>query len=116
MPGIITYMKWTEKYLIQSRLQVKTHGIVLPNIHGIDKDVDCNLRPEKIIKSLSVPVQSHVPIELKSKNLCRKRVGQGKAGIERKCSEDLICLNHMKNQESPNYCQVEDKLFKKQKD
>ena len=36
-----------EKYLIQTHSQAKTSGTKLPEVHGIKKELDPNLRPEK---------------------------------------------------------------------
>ena len=35
------------KYLIQTCSQAKTSGIKLPEVHGVEKNLDPNLRPEK---------------------------------------------------------------------
>ena len=35
------------KYLVQTRSQAKSRGITLPEVHGIDKGIDPNVRPEK---------------------------------------------------------------------
>ena len=35
------------KYLVQTRLQAKSSGITLPEVHGVDKGIDSNLLPEK---------------------------------------------------------------------
>ena len=35
------------KYLIQTCSQAKTSGIKLPEVHGVEKSLDPNLRPEK---------------------------------------------------------------------
>ena len=35
------------KYLIQTCSQAKTSGIKLPEVHGVGKSLDPNLRPEK---------------------------------------------------------------------
>ena len=35
------------KYLVQTRSQAKTTGIILPEVHGIDRGIDPNVRPEK---------------------------------------------------------------------
>ena len=44
------------KYLVQTRSQTKTSGIILPEVHGIDKGIDPNVRPEKqIIKPIISP-------------------------------------------------------------
>ena len=34
------------KYLVQTRSQAKSSGITLPEVHGIDKGTDPNIRPE----------------------------------------------------------------------
>ena len=36
-----------EKYLIQRRSQAKTNGIKLPEVHGVGKNLDSSLKPEK---------------------------------------------------------------------
>ena len=36
-----------EKYLIQTHSQAKTSGTKLPDVHGVQKGLDPNLRPEK---------------------------------------------------------------------
>ena len=35
------------KYLIQNHSQAQTSGIKLPEVHGVGKSLDPNLRPEK---------------------------------------------------------------------
>ena len=37
----------TDKYLIQMRSQAKSSGIKLLEVHGVKKNLDLNLRPEK---------------------------------------------------------------------
>ena len=36
-----------EKYLIQTRSQARTSGVKLPEVHGVGKNLDPNLKPEK---------------------------------------------------------------------
>ena len=36
----------TDKYLIQMQSQAKSSGIKLPEVHGMRKNLDPNLRPE----------------------------------------------------------------------
>ena len=36
-----------EKYLIQMHSQAKSSGTRLPEVHGVQKELDPNLRPEK---------------------------------------------------------------------
>ena len=61
-----------EKYLIQTRFQAKTSGTKLPEVHGVQKGLDPNLRPEK---------QHTIPKQGKSERL---QMGQGRAGSKRK--------------------------------
>ena len=61
-----------EKYLIQTRSQTKTNSTKLPEVHGIKKELDTNLRPEK---------QHAMP---KQGILERLQVGQGRAGLRRR--------------------------------
>ena len=35
------------KYLVQTRSQAKTSGTKLPEVHGVEKNLNPNLRPEK---------------------------------------------------------------------
>ena len=37
------------RYLIQMQPQAKTSGIILPEVHGVDKGVDPGVKPEKQI-------------------------------------------------------------------
>ena len=47
-----------ERKIFQIRSQTKTSGTDLPKVHGIDKSIDPNLRPEKqIMKPLCITVQ-----------------------------------------------------------
>ena len=61
-----------EKYLIQTCSQAKTSSTKLPEVHGIKKELDPNLRPEK---------QHAIPKEGRSE---KPQVGQGRAGLRRK--------------------------------
>ena len=38
---------YNEKYSIQTRSQAKSSGIKLPEVHGVGKNLDPNLKPEK---------------------------------------------------------------------
>ena len=75
----------TDKYLIQMQSQAKSSGIKLPEVHGVRKNLDPNLRPEK---------QHTLP---KQGSLERLHVGQGRAGSKRKRPETI---NHAINQPS----------------
>ena len=61
-----------KKYLIQTCSQAKTSGTKLPEIHGIKKELNPNLQPEK---------QHAIPKQGISEKL---QVGQGRAGLRRK--------------------------------
>ena len=61
-----------DKYLIQTHSQAKSSGIKLPEVHGVEKSLNPNLRPEK---------QHTFP---KQGNLERPQIGQGRAGSKRK--------------------------------
>ena len=63
---------YNEKYLIQIRLQAKSSGINLLEVHGVGKNLDPNLKPEK---------QHAIP---KHGSMERLFIGQGRAGSRRK--------------------------------
>ena len=48
-----------KRYLIQTKSQARTSGIILPRVHGLDKGVDPNIQPEKQIIR---PVVSYMTI------------------------------------------------------
>ena len=60
------------KYLVQMCSQAKTSTTKLPEVHGIEKSLNPNLRPEK---------QHTIPKQGKSKRL---QMGQGRAGSKRR--------------------------------
>ena len=60
------------KYIIQMCSQAKTSGTKLPEVHGVQKVLDPNLRPEK---------QHTLP---KQGILEKLQIGQGRAGSKRK--------------------------------
>ena len=66
------------KFLIQMHSQAKTSGTKLPEVHGVRKELDPNLRPEK---------QHAMP---KKGTTERPRIGQGRAGLRRKHESDCI--------------------------
>ena len=68
---------YNKKYLIQTRSQAKSRGIKLPEIHGVGKNLDSNLKPEK---QHTIPKQG-------SKE--RPLVGQGRAGSRRKTPDPI---------------------------
>ena len=60
------------KYLIQTSSQAKTSGTKLLEVHGVEKSLNPNLRPEK---------QHTIPKQGKSE---RPQIGQNKAGSKRR--------------------------------
>ena len=50
------------KYLVQTRLQAKSSGIILPGVHGVDKGIDPNILPKKqFIKPILMSKAKGVP-------------------------------------------------------
>ena len=61
------------KYLVQMRSQVKSSGIKLPEVQGIEKELDLNVLPEKqVIKPIAVPKAKEV-------SQIKPRLGQERA-------------------------------------
>ena len=67
-----------EKDSIQTGSQAKTSGIKLLDIHGVGKNLDPNLKPEK---------QHAMP---KQGSMERPHIGQGRAGSRRKRPDPII--------------------------
>ena len=63
---------YSEKYLIQTRPQAKTSGIKPPEVHGVGKNLDPNLKPEK---------QHAIS---KQGSMERPHVGPGRTGLRKK--------------------------------
>ena len=87
---------YSEKYLIQTRSQAKSSGIKLPEVHGMGKNLDPNLKPEK----------QHTISKQGSKE--RPHIGQGSAGSRRKRHD---AINQSINQPS----KLSQKILKGQK-
>ena len=52
------------KYLVQTRSQAKSSGIILSKVHGIDKGIEPNIRLEKqVIKLLVTPLAKGISQE-----------------------------------------------------
>ena len=66
-----------DNYLVQTRSQAKTSGIKLPEVHGMRKNLDPNIEPEK---------QHANPIKGSVVKLC---IGQGRADLKRKRSDPI---------------------------
>ena len=63
---------YNEKYLIQTRLQTRSNGTKLPEVHGMGKNLNPNLKSEK---------QGAIPKQGSMERLC---IGQGRTGSRRK--------------------------------
>ena len=61
-----------EKYLIQTRSQARSSDIKLPKVHGVGKNLDPNIKPEK----------QHA--NSKQGGVEKPHTGQGRAGLRRK--------------------------------
>ena len=110
--NITIYMRRNKRYLIQTRSQAITSGSILPKVHGVDKWVNLNVKPEKANnKVISYTSKSHVNTESKDQYHVKPRKGQGRAGIKKKMLR-FLCLNHMLKQNNQNYCQEEDISYK----
>ena len=48
-----------DRYLVQMRSQVKSSGIKLPEIHGVNKGLDPHVQPGKQKSFPSLPIQNH---------------------------------------------------------
>ena len=71
-------MQKEEKFLIQTHSQAKTSGTKLLEVHGVGKELNPNLRPEK---------QHTMPKKSMTERL---HIGQGRAGLRRNHEPDCI--------------------------
>ena len=74
-----------DKYLVQTRSQVRASGITVPEIHGANKGLDPHVQPGK---------QKSFPIQTVNKGMPthpspKPRIGQGRAGLRRKAKAPL---------------------------
>ena len=72
-----------DRYLVQTRSQVKSSGIKLPEIHGANEGLDPHVQPGKQRPFPSLPIQT-VDKGLPTHPISRPRFGQGRAGQRRK--------------------------------
>ena len=83
-------------YLVQTRLQAKSSGITLPEVHGIDKGIEPNIRMEKqVIKPI-------ITSEVKSVSKIKPILGQGRAGIKQKLL-NILYLPLLDKPEQPQF-------------
>ena len=69
-----------DKYLVQTRSQVRSSGIRLPEIHGASKGLDPNIQPSK---QKSFPIQT-INKGMPTHPIPKPRIGQGRAELRRK--------------------------------
>ena len=74
-----------DKYLVQTRSQVRASGIRLPEIHGANKGLDPHAQPGK---QKSFPIQT-VNKGTPTHPIPKPRIGQGRAGLRRKAKAPL---------------------------
>ena len=72
-----------DRYLVQTRSQVKSSGIKLPEMHGANKGIDLHVQQGKQRPFPSLPIQT-VDKGLPTHPIPRPRIGQGRAGLRRK--------------------------------
>ena len=69
-----------DKYLVQTRSQVRSSGIRLPEIHGVNKGLDPHTQPRK---QKTFPVQT-INKGMPTPPIPKARIGQGRAKLRRK--------------------------------
>ena len=62
----------TENYLVETRSRARPSGIKLPEVHGMGKNLDTNIKPEK---QHANPIKGSIE---------KPHIGQGRAGLIRK--------------------------------
>ena len=83
-----------DRYLVQTRSQVKSSGIKLPEIHGAYIGLDPHVQPGKRRSFPSLPIQN-VDKGLPTCPIPKPRIGQGRARLRRKVQTlQLILLPH----------------------
>ena len=74
-----------DKYLVQTRSQVRASGIRVPEIHSANKGLDPHVQPGK---QKSFPIQT-VNKGMPTHPIPKPRIGQGRAGLRRKAKAPL---------------------------
>ena len=72
-----------DRYLVQTRLQVKSSRIKLPEIHGANKGLDPHVQPGKQRTFPPLPIPT-IDKGLPTHPIPTPRIGQGRAGLKRK--------------------------------
>ena len=81
-----------DKYLVQTRSQVRSSGIRLLEIHCVNKGINPHIKPERQRPLPTLPTQSIPPTHttqpvdkgLPTHHIPKPRIGQGRAGLRRK--------------------------------
>ena len=81
-----------DKYLVQTRSQVRSSGVKLPEIHGVNKGINPHIMPERQRPFPTLPTQSIPPNNttqpidkrLPTHPIPKPRIGQGRAGLRKK--------------------------------
>ena len=68
---------YMENYLVQTRSQAKSNRIKLPEVHGMGKNLDPNIKPEK---QHANSIRGSV---------VKPQIGQDRAGLKRKRSDPI---------------------------
>ena len=72
-----------DRYLVQTRSQVKSSGIKLPETHGANKGLDPHVQPGKQRSFPSLPIHT-IDKGLPTHPIPKPRIGQGRARLRRK--------------------------------
>ena len=72
-----------DRYLVQTRSQVKSSGIKLPEIHGANKGLDPHVQPGKQRSFPSLPIQT-IDKGLPTHPIPKLRIGQSRARLRSK--------------------------------
>ena len=86
-----------DKYIVQTRSQVRLSGIRLLEIHGVNKGINQHLKPERQRPLPTLPTQNVPPTHttqpvnkgLPTPPIPKPRIGQGRAGLRRKVKAPL---------------------------
>ena len=85
------------KYLIKTRSQAKSSGIKVLEIHGVNKEINPHVKPERQIQLPLPPTHNIPPTNLAqpidkgqpTHPIPKPRIGQGRAGLRRKIRKNL---------------------------
>ena len=74
-----------DKYFVQTRSQIKSSGVKLPEVHEVEKGLDLPIKPGRQ-RLVSPSMDMRPPIS-------KPRIGQGRAGIRRKVRNSTTPTN-----------------------